>query len=353
MSVIRKMLGLPAQPRFDWLQIEVAGLCNAACAYCPLTCYKRERQGGLMEMETFERLEPHFASAGLVYLQGWGEPLLHPRFWEMARRAKASGARVGFTTNGTRLDAGHLARLLDTPIDVMGVSIAGTTAATSDRWRQGCDFARLGESLGELKRMKAARRGQAAGRVHLAYMLLASNWGELDGLPALAEAWGASEVVVNNLSFIPEPALQEESLFERPELWPPVLERLQTVRGEAAARGIALHYYRPDTREPHALCTENVFKACVVSWQGDVAPCVLTNQSIKAASAATHYFRGQGYPLGSCAFGNVNETALEAIWNSAPARAFRAAFERRQKLDRPGADELPEPCRHCYKLYEP
>jgi MoaA/NifB/PqqE/SkfB family radical SAM enzyme len=110
MSVIRRMLGLPAQARFEWLQIEVAGLCNAACAYCALICYKRARQGGLMEMETFARLEPQFASAALVYLQGWGGPLLHPRFWEMARPAKASGARVGFTTNGTRLDAGTLWR---------------------------------------------------------------------------------------------------------------------------------------------------------------------------------------------------------------------------------------------------
>ena len=84
-----------ARPRFDWLQLEVAGVCNAACAYCALTCYKGVREGGLMDMGTFERMEPHFASAALVYLQGWGEPLLHPKFWEMARRAKASGAHVG------------------------------------------------------------------------------------------------------------------------------------------------------------------------------------------------------------------------------------------------------------------
>jgi MoaA/NifB/PqqE/SkfB family radical SAM enzyme len=36
-----------------------------------------------------EIMEPHFASATLVFLQGWGEPLLHPKFWEMARRTKA------------------------------------------------------------------------------------------------------------------------------------------------------------------------------------------------------------------------------------------------------------------------
>lgn len=352
MSEIEEMLEVLAQPHFDWLQLEVAGVCNAACAYCALTCYKGVRQGGLMEMDTYERLVPHFSSAALVFLQGWGEPLLHPQFWEMARRAKASGAQVGLTTNGTRLDETNLARLLEVPIDIMGVSIAGTTAATSDRWRHGCDFAHLGAALTELKRVKAGRGGQGTA-VHLAYMLLASNWRELDALPVLAEAWGASEVVVNNLSFIADPAQQQESLFERPDLWAPVSERVEIVREQALARGIALHYYHPDRKEPHALCTEHVLNACFVSWQGDVAPCVLTNQSIKAGAAPTHYFRGQSYPVGSCVFGNVNETPFEAIWHSDAARAFRAAFERRQKRKHPGTDDLPESCRHCYKLYEP
>ena len=48
MSEIEEMLEVLARPRFDWLQIEVAGVCNAACAYCALTCYKREREGGLI-----------------------------------------------------------------------------------------------------------------------------------------------------------------------------------------------------------------------------------------------------------------------------------------------------------------
>jgi MoaA/NifB/PqqE/SkfB family radical SAM enzyme len=352
MKELRDLLELLAQPRYDWLQLEVAGACNAACAYCALTCYKGVREGGLMDMATFERMEPHFAAAGLVYLQGWGEPLLHPRFWEMARRAKASGARVGFTTNGTRLGGDNLARLLDTPIDIMGISIAGTSAATNDRWRHGCDFIQLSTALTEFKRMKKARGGEGTA-VHLAYMLMASNWQELADLPALAEAWGASEVVVKYLSFIPEADLQPEALFDRPDLWQPVPEQLEAARDDARARGIALHYDRPDNSQPHAQCPEHVLDACFVSWQGDVAPCVLTNHSLEAGTTPIHYFRGQSYPVGRCVFGNVNETPFDAIWGSAAARDFRAAYRWRAKRKRPGTDRLPESCRHCYKLYEP
>ena len=47
-----------------------------------------------MAMETFEALLPAFPAADLVFLQGWGEPLLHPAFWEMAVKARATGAQV-------------------------------------------------------------------------------------------------------------------------------------------------------------------------------------------------------------------------------------------------------------------
>ena len=35
-----------------------------------------------------------------VHLQGWGEPLLHPGFFDMVRAAKASGAKVDLRRNG-------------------------------------------------------------------------------------------------------------------------------------------------------------------------------------------------------------------------------------------------------------
>jgi MoaA/NifB/PqqE/SkfB family radical SAM enzyme len=183
-------------------------------------------------------------------------------------------------------------------------------------------------------------------------MLLASNWREVEMLPALAEAWGASAVVVNNLSFIADAALYEESLFARPDLWPQVLELLETVRAQATARGIAFHYYRPDAPNPYAQCTERVLTTCFVSWRGDVAPCVLTNLGFKADAAPKHYFQGRSYPVESCVFGNVNETTLDVIWKSKAARIFRAAFERRLSRKELSQEQLPPWCRRCYKIHE-
>ena len=121
----------------------------------------------------------------------------------------------------------------------------------------------------------------------------------------------------------------------------------------AAALGIDLYYYRPDRQEPHAICTENVLRACFVSHRGDVSPCVLTNFSVQEGIAPPHFFRGRALPVERFVFGNLRHQTLSEIWHSARARAFRAVFERRLTRQHAFENELPEPCRHCYKLFEP
>jgi len=337
--------------RFDWIQVEVSAVCNASCAYCVLGCYKGDWAGGLMDMDTFDHIEPNFPKADLVFLQGWGEPLLHPRFWEMVQRVKSADRRVGFTTNGTLLDSETLSRLLDADVDIMGVSLAGTTATMNDRFRQGCDFARIDAALRELKKMKQSRKGEAPS-VHLAFMLLKSNWQELNRLPALAAEWGADQVVINNLSFIGSQAMQEESLFLHPELWPHIVAVLDKIKADAQGMGIELHYYRPDASEPRSVCTENILKACFISYRGDVSPCVLTNISVKEGKPVEYYFQNRAYLVEKFLFGNVNAQPLAEIWNSEKARMFRSAFEKRLGVECPGMTDLPVPCRHCYKLFE-
>ena len=82
-------------PFLDWIQVEVTSLCNAECVYCPHVVYEQFWQKNHMPIETFEKLLPAFRRTSLVYLQGWGEPFLHPRFFEMVRIARGCGCRVG------------------------------------------------------------------------------------------------------------------------------------------------------------------------------------------------------------------------------------------------------------------
>jgi len=333
----------PPLLHLDWLQVEVSALCNSSCCYCPTSCYHDEWEGGFMEPATFERLRPYLPFCDLVFLQGWGEPLLHPSFWEMARQAKEAGAVTGFTTNATLLDQECRLQLLDSGVDIMAVSLAGVTTATQARLREGCSLERIGESLMKLQRMKR-ERGTEKPQVHIAFMLLRSNWREAGGLADLAERWGVSQVVVSDLSWIGNPAVESESLLEYPDLWPDVTRAMWQAKRAAAEKGIGFHYQGSATGQAGCVCTENVLNACYVSYRGEVSPCPFANLRFE------HRFDGEPAADAPVVFGNVQSETLPEIWNSAAARGFRRSFQRRKSRVDPGAHELRTPCRHCYKL---
>jgi MoaA/NifB/PqqE/SkfB family radical SAM enzyme len=121
----------------DWIQVEVTSRCNAACWYCPRTCYEQQWLNRTMSMDTFKLVVPALSKTALTYLQGWGEPLLHPDLAAMVRLAKRAGCTVGTTTNGMLLDETGCHRLMDAGLDILAFSLAGTTSACNDTARGG------------------------------------------------------------------------------------------------------------------------------------------------------------------------------------------------------------------------
>jgi len=79
----------------DWIQAEVFSYCNAACVYCLHTVYRDAWVKRHLPVKIFERLMADIAKARLVYLQGWGEPLLHPNFLALVRIAESRGPIEG------------------------------------------------------------------------------------------------------------------------------------------------------------------------------------------------------------------------------------------------------------------
>jgi MoaA/NifB/PqqE/SkfB family radical SAM enzyme len=330
----------------DWLQVEVSARCHGRCGYCPVGRSPGRSRGTLMSMEVFEHLEPFFHSTGLVFLQGWGEPLLHPRFWEMAGRARRAAARVGFTTSGVHLDEGNRRGLIQSGVDIMGVTLAGARQSTHDRFRGGCPLDVIDANLRRLRQEREETASHLPA-IHIAYLLLAGNLEEVEAVVDLAERWGASEIVVSQLGLVLDASLEEESLLTRPGLWSRACEHLEAAGVRAAEKGIRLHPCGPPGTGPAAVCGENVLRSCFVSAAGDVSPCVMTNVP---CDVATHRFRGREHPLDVVTFGNVREHSLPEIWHSEVAREFRAVF--RNRISGRGGGALPGPCRRCYRLLE-
>ena len=112
-------------PQLDWIQVEISSYCNATCIYCPHTGFQGNWKNRFLSPQTFENLMPAFRKTNLVYLQGWGEPFIHPEFFKMLQIAKDAGCMVGTTTNGTLLTREIIEKMVSQGIDVVGFSLAG------------------------------------------------------------------------------------------------------------------------------------------------------------------------------------------------------------------------------------
>lgn len=345
---------------FEAFQIEVTSRCNLKCVMCPVTVLAEHWPARDMAWETFERVAAGFERTKWVHLQGWGEPLLHRRIFDMVARAKAAGCRVGFTTNGTRLTRATGARLLDLGLDLLAVSIAGASAATHEAIRVGSDFAKLVENLRGFLRLRS-EKASTRPKVEVFFLMTTTNLAELPRAVELAAGLGADELVATNLDYVMTPQLDALRAYGEGIPARALGAALDEAAATARQAGIAFRPYPLAFREM-AVCDLNPMKILFISADGAVSPCVYT--SLTGQNDIPRVFDGEAIEVPVVQFGNVNDRPLVEIWDSAPYREFRAQFARRVvaassfalgplAVRTPPEDDAPAPqaCRTCPKLY--
>ncbi len=272
-----------------------------------------------MPLEVFKELAPAFRRTNLVYLQGWGEPLLHPQFFEMLRIAKVCGAQVGTTTNGMLCDAKTAERMVMGGLDIVGFSLAGTDES-QDKVRR---LTRIRNVLQAIRRIDDIKKscGAYTPEVHVAYIWLRSQINALKGLPALLEGTGVSQVVVTTLDFVPHPDLATETLHARDQDEEMFLRRMISEVGEEGKeRGLEIFFRLVERYKQPRACTENVTKSLFISSLGFVSPCVFRNLPIVQGSGSGAL---EGAVPPTLRYGNINDRSLPQIWRERSYRAFR------------------------------
>ncbi len=322
----------------DWIQIEVTSRCNAACVYCPRTVYRENWRDRDISLETFARITPSLHKIGLVYLQGWGEPLLHPHFFELAVRAKEMGCRVGTTTNGRLVDTSTATELVRCGIDILAFSLAGSTPAYNDHIRKGAPLDRVLESIQKVREARI-RENKSTPTLHVAHMLLRSGIGEIEGLPALLARQGVEQVVISSLDLVASQELAFESIHslgegERDNL----RELLLWVHKEGKRLGVQIHTPSLEIPTKPGSCTENIQGAFFVSADGRVSPCVYTNVPVSQGGRSDD---APVLPYKRNTFGDVNETWLPVVWRGEEYTRFRKQH---------ASGQLPWSCRGCLKI---
>lgn len=314
------------RPRFSYLQVEVTTRCNLpGCRMCPRSAYHDRWQTRDLAWPTFNRFLPLLSRCDQVHLSGWGEPLLHPRLWEMARLARTQGCKVSLTTNAMGLTAAVRAQALE-HLDMVAISLDGARAATYESLRPGADFYRVTRQIAALCRGKQSL-GTSRPEIVLLFMKMRPNLAELPEFLELAASLGVDRVNATNLDYIPAPAMESLSLIAPGPPAPAIEAVLQQAEEKAAALGLAYRNFPLQPTLDLLVCDADPLHNAFVTVSGDLAPCVYLGLPVTGVFSR-HYF-GQAYPACNYSYGNLEIADFPELCRQSAYRQFVRYFQNR------------------------
>ncbi len=329
-----KELFKPQVRPLDCLQVEITSQCAAKCTYCPHTTDAHTWQGQHMQAHTFANLWPLLKQSTRVHLQGWGEPFLHPHFFDFVAFARKAGCLVSSTSCALHLHEKTCKKIIDSGIDILAFSLAGTDAI-SNSVRVGADFDTVCEKILLLQELRKKHMAVHL-EIHLAYLLLADRLEAVLALPKLLHKLGMHAAIISTLDYAPDAAqaalaLTAKDTPEQKALLAKAHALLQKVQAEAQEYHIDVHYALPSPHMARA-CRENIQKSLYISAQGSISPCVYLQVPSQKAQDST------------CLFGNVNEENALHIWQKENYIQFRAQHA--------AGNPTTNLCKNCVKRHE-
>ena len=329
---LEALLPLPRQ-----IQIEPVGECNLRCAMC-LIRFREPRKTpaspAFMEMTLFKDLVDQFPNEGELHLQGLGEPLLHPRFFEMVSYAVRHGMRVTTNSNMTRLDRERAEECVRSKLSWIRISIDGSTPDTYESIRTG---SRLERVLGNIELLRQAKKKfrAAAPRLFLVMVIMRRNIHELKEVVRLAHDRGLEQVFVQHLCYdLSEGPIRGrhrsmQDFIEAESLLNADRNDIQSHFNDALATAGEL---RIELRLPHLGVRPHAvpgvgrtrcdwpWRSAYISSDGRAMPCCMI-----------------GIPE-RLTLGNMARDGVLPVWNSGAYREFRSRL---------ASDDPPSLCRTC------
>ncbi len=321
-------------PKF--LQIEPVGQCNLRCRMCAIQFRPDGPPNGppaFMDFDVFTRLLDQFPGLEELQLQGLGEPMMHPRFFDMVELAVARGIKVGTNTNATYMNAHRAERCVTSGLGEIHISIDGASAATYEHIRVRAHFDQVIANVEGL--VAARRRLGSTPRIRMVVVAMRENLNEFPDLVRLAHRLAIDTVFVQHLCHdFGESSLPAYYRPMRDFVDAETLTRLASdeinrqfdeARRVATELGVDLRLPRTEPR-PHPTGTPGPkrcnwpWRGAYISYQGLAMPCCMVSTPDRIH------------------FGNMAEQGAEAVWNGDGYKAFRDALS---------TDTPPEVCRSC------
>ena len=143
---IRKYRLLLMKSRPKMMILDVCGVCNAQCPFCPRVHMPEERSQGFMDEEVFEKSIAEAKKLDIKYIRLYStaEPTLHPEFDKYVFRLKEEGFHVSVSTNAFTMQK-HFESL--SKVDVLKYSLEGWDKESYERFRYPLKYDRVRSNI--------------------------------------------------------------------------------------------------------------------------------------------------------------------------------------------------------------
>jgi radical SAM protein with 4Fe4S-binding SPASM domain len=287
-----------------------------------------------MAWDVFTRILDELPDLQTLHLQGLGEPMMHPRFFDMVEYAAARGLTVTTNSNLTLLTPTRARRCVESGLEWLHVSIDARSPEVYAAIRR---RSRLDRVLTNLRALVQARRELRSSRprLRMVTVVMRQNLAELPDLVELAGEHGFEALFVQHLCHdfgedsLPQRYRPMRDFVDSQTLLNEELERIEhafdAARQRAGAVGLELRLPRARPRPAAAGLAGRQrcswpWTGGYVSYQGKAMPCCM----IATPDRLT--------------LGDVAAASFAEVWESAAYQDFR---------DRLASETPPSICSSC------
>ena len=269
------------------VSIEPTTACNLKCPQCPSGLRQFTRPTGNLKVDFNKKILDNLGKS-LQHINYYfqGEPFINPQFLDLVKEARKRNIYVVTSTNAHFISAETAAKIIDSGLSEVIISIDGTTQETYEKYRIEGDIDKVKEGVTNLVEAKRNAKSNLP-IITFQFLVVSYNEHQIPEVQSLGKEMGADRV---NLKTI--------QVYDRDK------------GNHLIPKDKKYSRYRQD--ENGDLVLKNKFKnscwrswsSCVITWDGRVVPCCFDKDA--------------NYKLG-----DLSKTEFKEIWRSDRNADFR------------------------------
>jgi MoaA/NifB/PqqE/SkfB family radical SAM enzyme len=283
--------------------VEPTNICQLKCPICVTGMKIPGRPKGYMKLDTAQKIADQLGPYLMnVELDNWGEPLLHPRMFDLIKIFRQARVMTAMSSN-LSLKNFDAEGMIASGLDVLIVSTDAVSEQTYLKYRRGGDFDLV---LSNIRKLVAAKKSLKRDNPYLILKFISfpHNAAEAEPFKQMAQSLGADQAKFFEAYYVDF-------------LLPAYLECLTPEQADQVRN-------RPKMGKMRRCSWP--WTSVTFNWDGAVSVCCGRN---------SHH---REYDLG-----NINDTPIKEIWFGPLYRQIRKVFHGVEPKNLP-----PRACWHCY-----